>query len=187
MSGDAIKEFEKGISYLRGFGTYLILQLPALKLDSNGKPVLDPQGMPQFDPNGETKSVSVGPGFVFSPDQKDFDRPFKKDYPDGQSFQLTPRFMDTFEIKRDSDLMRLIRNCSIILTNFTGPLEQDNFGVHLQRLRNWIGKDNWEKGIKGLVAALPIIEIFMGFKEPQFETKEYSDAAIVLAIHFGLW
>ena len=83
--------------------------------------------------------------------------------------------------------MRIIRSCSIILTNFTGPLEKDTFGAHIDRLRDWIGKGNWQKGIDGLVTALPIIEILMGSKKPQFDTKVYGDAAIVLALRFGLW
>ncbi|MFX1487266.1 MAG: hypothetical protein ACFFBS_09270 [Promethearchaeota archaeon] len=187
MSEDPLKQYEKGIGYLKQTSTNLMLQLPALKLDSKGKAILDSQGRPQFDPEGKPKFVSVGPGFVFFADKPELSRPYKVDYPDGRSFQLSTEFMDIFKIKRESDLMRIIRSCSIILTNFSGPLEKDTFGTHVDRLRDWIGKGNWQKGIDGLVTALPIIEILMGSKKPQFATKEYGDAAIVLAIRFGLW
>jgi len=187
MSGDQLKDYEKGIGYLKETGTNMILQLPALKLDSKGKAVLDAQGKPQFDPKGKPKCISVGPGFVFFADKPELSRPYKVDYPDGRSFQLSSEFMDFFKIKRESDLMRILRNCSIILTNFTGPIEQDTFGTHVDRLRSWIGKGNWKKGVDGLLTALPIIEILMGSKKQQFDTKEYGDAAIVLALRFGLW
>ncbi|MFX0096906.1 MAG: hypothetical protein ACFE7E_04015 [Candidatus Hodarchaeota archaeon] len=182
-----MKEYEKGINYLKQTGTNLMLQLPALKLDSKGKAILDSEGKPQFDPKGKPKFVSVGPGFVFFADKPELSRPYKIDVPDGRTFQLSPEFMDVFKIKRESDLMRILRSCSIILTNFTGPLEQDMFGTHVDRLRSWIGKGNWKKGIDGLLAALPIIEILMGSQKPQFDAKEYGDAAIILAVRFGLW
>ena len=160
-------------------GVNLIVSLPPIKLDSEGKP--------QPDPDGKPKAVSVGPGFVFYENKKELPRPYKIDYPDGRVFQLDSRFMDVFKIKRESDLMRVIRNCSIILTNFTGPLEQDKFGVHLERLKRWIGKGDWQRGIDGLVTAFPIIEILIGYDKPQFDIKEYGNAAIVFALHFGLW
>ena len=56
--------------------------------------------------------------------------------------RLSIVFMERFGISTEVDLNRLVRAVSIILTNFTGPRDQDSPRNHQNRLNEFIAGDS---------------------------------------------
>lgn len=136
----------------------------------------------------KSKIIKIPPGF----EPKDtLSRPLKLKTQDGDEIQLTTEFMDRFELSTQMDLNRMIRNSSIILTNFTGPLEKDNFKLHHDRLKKWI-RENARKdvpeyqGLPDLIISLMILNSLMPAKG-NLSTEEFFYAGCILGAYYKLF
>ena len=83
------------------------------------------------------------------------------------------------------DLQRIIRNSSIILTNFSGSKDEDAFGIHLERLQKW-ETNNKSKKQQEFIGSLMMLENLQGSKD-LLPTEHYTEAATILGHLFNLW
>jgi hypothetical protein len=79
----------------------------------------------------QRKYVRVGHGFE---PKTALPRPFGVKTSSGETVNVSDAFMARFQITTEYDLHRLIRNASIVFTNFAMKPEQDDFRVHRERL-----------------------------------------------------
>lgn len=194
-----------GIEYLKKNGFYLYFLLPTPKelleqLESrfqqgdinqaeyNESKKIFVEMVAKQKPDLKSKIIKIPPGF----EPKDtLSRPHKLKTQDGDEIQLSTEFMDRFELSTQMDLNRMIRNSSIILTNFTGPLEKDNFKIHHNRLKKWI-RENARKdvpeyqGLPDLIIALMILNRLLPPKG-NLSTEEYFYAGCILGAYYKLF
>jgi len=198
-----LRKYETGIEYLKKNGLYLYLLLPSPKEFLENIESRFQQGeIKQAQYNGlkkaftemiangraedRKKTVKIPPGF--EPDNK-LPRPYTFKTQDNRSAQLSEDFMDHFELITDFDLKRLVRNCSIILTNFNETLDQDNLNLHLERLKELFRDYPTDKealGFVELTIALMIINTLLPSKA-NFSTKEFYYLAGILGATYKLF
>jgi hypothetical protein len=104
----------------------------------------------------------------------------------GQKYTLDQRLIKRYKIRTQVDLYRMMRICSIVITSFTGPDDQDDSNNHLIRLREWIKENCYEDGIWDIYLALTSLDKFLGYKK-SFEFSVYSDFAHILNDFLRLW
>ncbi|NHJ49605.1 MAG: hypothetical protein FK733_17580 [Asgard group archaeon] len=165
MTDNMWKKYKKGVKYLKKNGLLLRIKLP---------------------PGGETEWIVANPGFALEDfDKEKLSKPFKLQTSDGKTIQLSVEFMDRLKIITGLDLQRIIRNSSIILTDFTGPKDEDTYGNHYQRLKNWKADDIKTKQTE-FVVTLFMLDSLEGSKEP-LPNQHYLEAATIIGFVYKLW
>ncbi|HUT81906.1 MAG TPA: hypothetical protein VMZ29_11940 [Candidatus Bathyarchaeia archaeon] len=163
MSKQRWKKFELGMSYLEKHGLGLIY----------------------WTQDGEKLVFKSGAAFK-SLEEETLSKPYKiKLTEDNKIVELTEEFMNRFEISTKLDLQRLMRICSILLTDFSGPIEEDTPKNHLERLKNRLKKyvkNENEQLIQGFLG----FEAIMGYKE-QIALEDYNQAAKLMNGLYKLW
>lgn len=160
------KEYKKGVKYLKKTGTVLYLKLP---------------------PGGKYEFIQAGPGFAKKDKKKEtLPRPFTLKTADGKAIKISTSLMDRLKIITEMDLDRVMRCCAIILTNFTGPQDQDILPMHQTRLQQWIAKDvkNRQQEFVGSIMMLDSIE---SSSQQLLPVNDYYEAATILGHIFKLW
>jgi len=124
-------------------------------------------------------------GFVFKPGSY-FEDADKENVPKPAKIglgRLSVGFMDRFNISTSVDLSRIVRAVSIILTNFTGPRDQDSPRNHQNRLKEFIRGD-LDKCKKEVVRAFFGIEKILGLGDV-IDYRDYTEAAIAICAYAG--
>ena len=195
------KNCQKGIKYLQQNGLNIILHLPSGKQmlqqieEMHKRGQIDKKQYEEMKKSFSSKEMPthtqyavLSPGF--EPDTV-LPRPYAFDTADGGKIELTTSFMNRFDIYTHYDLQRMVRNVSVVLSNFDGPMEKDNFGLHLDRLRNWL-KKNASKAIPGFeglvefIVAMRIIHDMMLLKW-EISPNDFYNAGIIFGVVFKLW
>jgi hypothetical protein len=192
-----------GIDYLKKNGFYMYLQLPGpeelLKMfeESYRKGEIDfnrysetKKSLEEAIKSGpsERKIAQLKPGF----EPKDtLPRPYTMKSLDGRVIEISTAFLDRFELITEMDFRRMIRNSSILLTNFTGPIEQDNFKIHSQRLADWLDKNALDTpgGFKGLLEftiSLMILDNLLPSKR-KLSNQDFYYASLILGALYRLF
>jgi len=165
MSKNPWKEYKKGTKYLKKSGLWVFIKMP---------------------PGGKTEWIQAKAGFAFENKEKEtLPKPYTVTASSGKMIKLSREFMDRFQLITKFDLERIIRNISIILTNFSGPKTDDIMKNHLERLQKWKTEDKQFK-IQEFVGALFMIENLQGSKD-LLPNAHYSEAATILGHRFKLW
>ncbi|NHJ84581.1 MAG: hypothetical protein FK734_03915 [Asgard group archaeon] len=163
MSKQRWKKFELGMGYLEKYGLGLIF----------------------WNEQGEKLVYKTGSVFK-SLEEETLPRPYRiKLIDDDKIVELTEEFMNRFEISTKLDLQRLMRICSILLTDFSGPVEDDTPKNHLERLRVRL-KKFVKNEAEQMVQAFLGFEAIMGYKE-QLLLEDYQQAAKLMNGLYKLW
>ncbi|MFW9919607.1 MAG: hypothetical protein ACFFED_08410 [Candidatus Thorarchaeota archaeon] len=96
---------------------------------------------------------------------------------------LSSRFMDRFNISTEVDLNRMVRAVSIILTNFSGPRDQDSPRIHQNRLKAFIAGDQSKCKVE-VVQAFFCIEKILNL-EGLLSLDDYFDAGFAICAFAG--
>ena len=162
---DPWKEYKKGVKYLKKHGLWLMIKLPH---------------------GGKFEWIQAKPGFAIKDKAKEtLPRPVTLKASGGKTYKISKEFMDKFQLVTELDLQRIIRNTSILLTNFSGPKDNDIIENHLKRLQNWKA-DNAKQKIQDFMIALVMLESLHGSKEP-LPNNHYAEATTVIGYLFKLW
>ncbi|NHK32906.1 MAG: hypothetical protein FK730_16280 [Asgard group archaeon] len=105
----------------------------------------------------------------------------KKDLPKPSKFGnhvLSAKIMDHYDFITKVDLARFLRVVSIILTNFTGPKEDDHFDNHIRRLQDLFKKQTPENETLVMEALLAYDEV-LGTKK-NLPKEDYINFARIL-------
>ena len=140
-----------GQRYLRETGLNLVVVIPSMETmlaemrKAHAAGELDKKSLQAFEQvveaaplpkRRETKYQAVGPGFEPS---TALPRPFGVRMQDGSMLIVSDKFMQRFQVTTRYDLQRIIRNASIMLTDFGAGVEHDNFQNHHRRLVQFLG------------------------------------------------
>lgn len=98
--------------------------------------------------------------------------------------RLSLAFMDHFNLTTEVDLGILLRACSIILTNFSGPDEEDFPKNHQNRLKERLAATGTDCHQYLLLAFLLIEDIFE--KLSALTQTDYEEASVGFARYCGL-
>ena len=105
-----------------------------------------------------------------------------------KEFSFSKEFIKQFKVTQQTDMNRLLRACSILITNFTGPEKDDNMKNHSQRLFNSL---MLKPGIlcEGAVcdALISFGEVLKISKKAKITREDYMNAAKILGDYFKLW
>ena len=101
---DAMKKYKPGIDYLKSTGLDLLLVTQFIR-------------------------TVMQPGSLYESESEILAKPFTT-----SKGSMSIEFMERYSISTEVDLERLVRMASIILTNFTGPDEEESPKKHFQRL-----------------------------------------------------
>ncbi|MDA8139370.1 MAG: hypothetical protein M0036_12020 [Desulfobacteraceae bacterium] len=208
-SFDIKKESGPGLAYLEKSGLNLIIMLPSIeqlhaamkakfqKGEINADTMRSYDQMLKNTPPKERKEVkfiAVGPGFEPS---TTLARPYGLQTQEGQALHVSEKFMQRFQITTEYDLMRIIRNSSIILSNFAGPDDQDYFDPHYQRLLQVLDSQtalsagpSSEARISSILeftASLMVIDSLLAPTDIVLTTEEYYIAALVIGTEYKLF
>lgn len=165
MSKNPWKEYKTGIKYLKKYGLWVFIKMT---------------------PGGKTEWIKVMSGFSFENKEKEtLPKPYTITASTGKIIKLSKEFMDRFQLITKFDLERIIRNTSIILTNFSGPKTDDIMKNHLERLQKWKPDEKPFKQ-QEFVGSLMMIENLQGSKD-LLPNQHYSEAATILGHMFKLW
>jgi len=162
MSKQRWKKYEIGMGYLEKYGIALIF----------------------WSENGEKQIFKTGAAFK-DLEAETLARPYKIQLKDGSTVEFSEEFMDRFDISTKLDLQRLMRICSILLTDFSGPEIEDNPKNHLERLRKKLKKYVRSEDAR-IVQALYGYEAMMGYKKQIF-LDDYNQAANLLNALYKIW
>ena len=106
----------------------------------------------------------------------------------GKKFSFSDSFIKQFKVTHQVDMERLLRACSILITNFTGPETEDYMKNHLQRLfTNFMTKPGIICEDETKAALMTFSEIIKIKNKPKITMDEYSDAAKILGDYYKLW
>ena len=156
------RDYEKGKAYLKKAGTDVIQIAGGIKM------VFSP-GSAYQDINKERLP------------EKFYIESLKKEY------RFSKNFIKFFKITHQVDMERLLRACSILITNFTGPETDDFMKNHSGRLFNNFmltpGNLCEVEVSDALVAFGEILKI----KKNKISPEEYLDAAKIIGDYFKLW
>ncbi|MBD3189573.1 MAG: hypothetical protein GF308_02965 [Candidatus Heimdallarchaeota archaeon] len=97
-------------------------------------------------------------------------------------------FIKHYKVSHHIDMERLIRACSILLTNFTGPETDDYMKNHLDRLfSHFMVKSGilCEEDIRSALIAFG--EVLKIPKKHKISQEDYLEAAQILGDYFKLW
>ncbi|MHA1354447.1 MAG: hypothetical protein ACTSR1_04650, partial [Candidatus Heimdallarchaeota archaeon] len=103
----------------------------------------------------------------------------------GKAFYISKEFMERYKLISELDLQRIIRNCSIILTNFSGKKDEDVTKNHLECLQQWKMDDKKVKQ-QEFIGALIMLENLHNSKD-LLPNNHYTEAATILGYMFKLW
>lgn len=157
------KTHETGLKYLQKAGLNLLV------VSSSGK-------------------LTFQPGSAFEDIKKEtLPKPYviKEKYTP-REYKLDEELRKRYSIRTEVDLYRLMRICSIIITAFNGPEEQDTPKAHVKRLRDWIKENCFEDGVWVIYMALTSFEKQIGYRK-ELEIGLYFDLAHILGKFFKLW
>ena len=163
MINDERSSYTTGIEYLKKTGLDLIVQLNFIRIPFKPGSYLQ----------DKTKETLRKPYGIISPSK--------------EVFSLSVAFMDRFKISTVVDMNRMIRACSIILTNFDGPGEYDDIDYHIENLREMLSCESIDNVPKLMLMALHIIEEIIGIKKEPLPEIDYQKAVNVLNVYFKLW
>jgi hypothetical protein len=139
-------EHRIGIDYLRKSGLNLIIVAPSLEELRDSMRTLNQQGkvadasvraaeeaVKAASPEERTTRhyFEAVPGFDPS---TTLPRPFGIRTVGGGSVNVSERFMKRFQVTTEYDLYRVVRNASILITDFSGSIDEDTFKNHQARL-----------------------------------------------------
>ncbi|MHA1555929.1 MAG: hypothetical protein ACTSPM_03250, partial [Candidatus Heimdallarchaeota archaeon] len=159
------KEYKKGTKYLKKYGLWVFIKMP---------------------PGGKTEFIQAKAGFAFENKEKELlSKPYTVTASTGKMIKLSREFMDRFQLITKFDLERIIRNSSIILTDFSGPKTDDIMKNHMERLQKWKTDDKPFKQ-QEFVGSLMMLENLQGAKD-LLPNAHYSEAATILGHMFKLW
>jgi len=145
------QKYKLGLDYLKSSGLDLVV-----KQDFFIKTVLTYQEHSYF---GETK--------------ENLARPYKL-----ANNVLSKQFLDHYDLITKVDLARFLRVVSIILTNFTGPKDNDHFDTHIYRLQDLFLKPSYENEALVMEALLAYNEV-LG-KKTNLPREDYHAYARIL-------
>jgi len=159
------KEYKKGVNYLKKNGLMVFIKMP---------------------PGGKTEWLQASPGLIMQDKVKEtLQVPMAMNASAGKVFQISKEFMERFKLITELDLHRIIRNCSIILTNFSGPRNEDIVSNHLDRLQKWKAEDKKLKQTE-FVGSLIMLENLHESKD-LLPNNHYKEAATIIGYMFKLW
>ena len=158
------KLHEVGVSYLKKTGLNLI------KWTSFGK-------------------MTFQPGSIFeNKEEETLPIPYSIKLNNGVVYSLNSKLRKRYQISTEVDLQRIIRICSILVTNFNGPDEEDTPRTHRERIRNWI--TDTPSGIDRIgfhmVMALHSLDEILGFKK-HFDFGINFELVNILRVQYKLW
>jgi hypothetical protein len=204
------KKSPNGLRYLEESGLNLVVVIPpaqllldemrkqhaAGKLDDKSLRAFEQQvkAMPQKK-RFESSHLRVGTGFEPS---TTLPRPYGMKTQYGGTLNLSERFMNKFEVITEYDLHRVLRNASIILTNFDGGIERDNIKNHQNRLGQFFqSKASSELGLGGpdrvrdillLTASFMILDqSFLSDRGAPLPVEDLYVAALIIGTKFRLF
>lgn len=154
--------FDKGITYLKKAGTDVIAIVGGIKMVFSPGSAYD-----------DIKKEKLPEKFLIEG--------LKKEY------RFSDGFKKHFKVTHHVDMERLLRACSILLTNFEGPESDDNMKNHHQRLFFHFSMDTATLSIGNMGKALATFgEILKIKKKPKLISKDYEDAARIIGHYFKL-
>lgn len=105
-----------------------------------------------------------------------------------EEFIFSDWFKKQYQMTHQVDMERLLRACSILITEFSGPETEDNMRNHHKRLAMHFMMKSGENCEKEVHAALVTFGEVLNIKEgPEVTIDDYIDAAIILGFYFKLW
>ncbi|NHJ48993.1 MAG: hypothetical protein FK733_14500 [Asgard group archaeon] len=106
----------------------------------------------------------------------------------GKEFSFSKSFIKHYQVTHQVDMERLLRACSILITNFTGPESDDIMKNHLDRLfTNFMIKPG-NICVDEVRAALETFgDIIKIKRKPKISLDEYTDAAKIIGDYFKIW
>lgn len=127
-------------------------------------------------------SVVFKPGSFFEDSSEILPQPYKH-----KAGTVSLEFMKRYNVTTEVDLHRMARICSIILTNFNGPKDQDDPKNHRERLRNRFSTEsNKEECEVHMVQAFLILDRIMGL-EKALPIQDLYEVVRVLGSVFSFW
>lgn len=208
LAFDLKKESGPGLAYLEKAGLNLIIILPSveqihdLMKVQHQKGEIDDATMRTYDkmladtPVQERKVVdfiAAPPGFEPS---TALPRPYGLKTADGQPINISENFMQRFQVITEYDLKRIIRNSSIILSNFAGPDDHDYFDTHYERLLVVLDSDtalaqpSSEARVSAILkftASLMVTDSLYPPSDIVLTTEEYYVAALVIGTVYKIF
>ena len=133
--------------------------------------------------------VTYQPGSFFDNKEKEtLSVPYSIKLNNGVVYSLHEKLRQRYQISTEIDLQRILRVCSILVTNFNGPDEKDTPKNHRERIREWI-KDT-PSGIDRIgfhmVMALHSLDEILGFKK-HFDFGINFELVNILRVQYKLW
>jgi len=207
MSLELRNKNKQGLNYLKKSGLNLILVLPSLEQLVNTFRAQHKRGeindsmLQSFEKALESASYEektkikfsvVAPGFE---PQTTLPQPYGLKTQDGQMVYISNNFMKRFQVTTEYDLRRIIRNSSILISNFSGPKEQDNFKIHYERLRNILSiitKNNQNdslntSSILQFTASLMVIDTLLPHNSDALTAEEFYVASLIIGSKYNLF
>ena len=206
MALEIISKNRSGLDYLNKSGLNLIIVLPSLEQIVNSMRQQHQEGKiddatirffekklesASYEERTKVKYVPVGLGFEPA---TTLPRPYGLKSQEGQIINISENFMKRFQVTTEYDLMRIIRNSSIILSNFSGSKDQDNFKVHKERLLQDFSNvadqnlpDQRISAIFRFTASLMIIDTLLPPTDIILTTEEFYVASLVIGTVFKLF
>lgn len=203
------KDSGPGLAYLEQNGLNLIMMLPSVEQlyatmkAKHLKGEINADEMRSFDqmlidtPAEKRKEVHlIAVGLGFEPNTT-LARPYGLQTQDDQPLHVSENFMQRFQITTQYDLMRIIRNTSIILSNFEGPSDRDYFESHYGRLLQALdsktalsagpSSEARMQAILRFSAALMVNDSLMAPTDIILTSDEYYTAALVIGTVYKLF
>ncbi|MFW9923237.1 MAG: hypothetical protein ACFFDW_08135 [Candidatus Thorarchaeota archaeon] len=105
-----------------------------------------------------------------------------------KEISLSREFVKQYKVTHRVDFDRLIRGCSILLTNFTGPESNDNIKNHLQRLFTHFMLRSGVLCEEDIKSALSIFgDLIKIPKKNKITIQDFQEVAQVLGDYYKLW
>ncbi|HUU78092.1 MAG TPA: hypothetical protein VMX55_07065 [candidate division Zixibacteria bacterium] len=133
--------------------------------------------------------ATLQPGSAFENIEKEkLPTPYSIKLNNGVIYTLNENLQKRYQITTEVDLQRILRICSILVTNFQGPEEEDSPKNHREGIRQWI-KDQ-SSGIDRIgfhmVMALHTLDEILGYKK-HFDFSENFSFVNILRVLYKLW
>ena len=205
-----VKKSPGGLQYLRKSGLQLVVVVPSVqqmldfmrKAHAEGK-VSDAtlrqweQRVRATPPEERYKAKYMRVGTGFEP-KTALPRPYGSKTPDGRTVNVSEAFMRKFEVTTEYDLQRVIRNASIVLTNFNGDIKRDIFRNHHARLVQFfrgkksseygLGESSTSRDVLLLTAAFMVVEQqFLSGRGAPLPAEDHFVAALIIGNHYRLY
>jgi len=105
-----------------------------------------------------------------------------------KEYSFSESFKKHFKVTHKVDIERLLRACSILITEFTGPETEDYMRNHHKRLNMHIIMKSGNTCVDEFRAALVTFGEVLNIKgRPKITLDDYLDAARILGDYFKLW